>query len=381
MNRITASGLHRLMRCPGHVNLKWEKNSTTYSEIGVKIHKAIETMSSDGLSEDELRQYEYAMGVILQLTKQPSSIFFEHAYCINVNYPHAAMSIERCSLIKNREYPESPPGDIWGTSDVVVLSTSTNDAHIVDWKTGGMDIGAIADNEQLMWAAAYYYSVGRIPYIHIANTAMRSVVSYKPNAMELGLLVADVKRMYYESMSESAELNVGSACKYCPAINACAKMSSAVESFKFGAVSAKNASDAAMKVLMVEEALELAKKKLNLYVDEHGPITLPDGSLYAKKHRTVDSFSYEDMRQELEKLGVDTLEAAHKSFTKKSIKEHLGEAAAEHLFEEMRKDGTIKEIQTTSYGLKRVSSKPGRASSGDGNVRVSTDISGDRDLE
>lgn len=271
---ITASALPRLLNCPASAVLPRAENASEWADAGHEEHADLATQTLDGTLPEVLARFV------------PLHPRVEVAVAFDVATGAARLIGENIG----RNYGDLAPFEIAGSIDVLGLD---GDAVVVlDWKTGHRDVEPAATNAQLhFYALAACRALGkdrailRIVYIQrgTCDEAEVDALELADFAARLAGLHAAVARLRTATVLDTRE---GSWCRHCPSKPHCPSKKALLVQIATGEVSPpltrENARTAALRVLAAEQLVEDAKKRLNQYVTENGPLDLGDGRMYGR---------------------------------------------------------------------------------------------------
>lgn len=281
---ITASSLARLRACPSSAALPRAENHNEWADIGHDEHEVLSDFDS---LEPRLAQWV------------PPGSKAEAKFRYNVK----TGTSELIGYGGDRNYGEPHPDVIAGSCDV--LGFLDGRVVIVDWKTGFADVEPARSNAQL-----WYYALAacRTPdaiaqgingaIIRIVYTQTGYCDSYEIDSIELATYAAQLERVHAQvtarraaaARNEVLDTREGAWCKHCSSKFACpSKNALLVQIAERGtaaigdvALTAERARSLYEFLGQAEAMIKEAKKRLDTFVDEQGPIDLGDGKLYGR---------------------------------------------------------------------------------------------------
>ena len=230
--KLSASGSHRWLACPGSVRLEsqFPDQSSEYAAEGTAAHELAELMLHYKLGELNQRQYD------AQLKKHKAGEHYSqemHEYMET----YTDLVIERINTTRS-ETPDAtvllehrldfspwvPDG--FGTGDVVIISEGT--VEIIDLKYGkGIPVSAWENSQMRLYALGAYHEFS---FIYDVDTVKMTIVQPRlDNISEDTLTVEElldwaekvVKPKAQEALSDDGELVAGDHCRFCRARHTC----------------------------------------------------------------------------------------------------------------------------------------------------------------
>jgi hypothetical protein len=279
---ITMSALPRLLNCPSSAVLARAETASVYADAGHDEH-------ADLAQLDELpSQYVHLV---------PSGARSE----VKVAYDVVARTGRVIGEGDGRGYGVLGPFEIAGSIDVLGIDGDT--VVVLDWKTGYRDVDPAHRNWQL-WgyglAAARALSKRNVRAI-IVYTKSERVDTAEIGALELADFGARLARLHEmdadlrarRARGEVLDTREGSWCRHCPSKHVCpSKNGLLVQLAEKGlavigdaAMTPERARAAYEQFVRVDQIVADAKKRLDTYVTENGPIDLGNGRAYGRYHR------------------------------------------------------------------------------------------------
>lgn len=194
-----------------------------------------------------------------------------------------------------RAYGSAGPFEICGSADAV--GTDGDSVVVVDFKTGFMDVEPAATNAQLaFYALAACRALGKSEAIvRIIYTKSNRVDEATLDTFDLSAFASRLEELHRRTASlrdaykrgEVLETREGSWCKhcaskpYCPSKTALIRQMSGLQVVG-DAVTKETVSKAYEQVVRIEMLVREARKRLEVYVDENGPIDLGNGRMFGR---------------------------------------------------------------------------------------------------
>lgn len=279
---ITASSLARLRACPSSAVLARAEVHNIWADAGHDEHEILSRL-------DELPA-ELARHVPVGARAE-----------VKVAYDVSTREGRIIGEGGGRDYGTPAPFEIVGSADVIGAADGV--AIVLDWKTGFADVEPAATNSQLwFYALAACRALGcssaivRIVYTKTGRVDEHTIepldLAEFGDALELihpRIAAAQAAR----SRGEVLDTREGSWCKHCPSKHVCPSKNALL--VQFGERGLADAGDAMMtpqraraayeQVASIEQLVKDARKRLETYVDENGPIDLGNGKLYGRYAR------------------------------------------------------------------------------------------------
>lgn len=283
---ITASALSRLMNCPGSVVLPRAENASEWAERGHEEHAELAV----GVGETG-HEWEHLI---------PPGSRSEVALAFDVATRVGRILGENL----DRAYGSVRPFEIVGSADVVGVDGDT--VVVLDFKTGYADVEPAHANTQLaFYALAACRALGkqraivRIVYTkqHRVDEATLDALDLAAFADRLASLHSRVAELHAsKKRGEPVPTNEGAWCKHCASKPYCGSKTALLAQVASGGLAvigdsvmtAERARTGYEQIIRLEQLVKDAKKRLNQYVDETGPIDLGNGRMYGRFHRQGD---------------------------------------------------------------------------------------------
>lgn len=282
---ITASALPRLLACPSSFALARAENHSEWADLGNEEHEDLSDLAN---LPDDLKIYV------------PDGARSE----VKLSYDTLTDEGRVIGEGSGRDYGVVGPYAIVGSTDVI---GQVDDAVvIVDWKTGYNDVEPASTNGQLHYyalAAARALGLDRaiVRVVYTKKSAANRLDEYELDALELAgfaarlrqLFVSTAERLKQKSSGAILETREGSWCRYCPGKAHCPSKNALLVQIGSKGLAASGdshmtparAADAYREVMLVEQLVKDAKKRLETHVNEFGPIDLGDGRMYGRYQR------------------------------------------------------------------------------------------------
>lgn len=275
---ITASVLPRLLACPSSAALPRAENHNEWADAGHEAHEELAILSD-----------EHPFAHLL-----PSGARSE----VKLAYDVATRLGRIIGEGSGRYYGEIGPFEIPGSCDV--LGIEPDRVVVIDWKTGHAEVEPASSNGQLwLYALAACRALGRsAALVRVVYTQTGRVDDYEIDALEMAEFadrleklhtrVAELKAM--RSRGESLDTREGSWCKHCPSKAYCpSKRALLVQVAEKGLavigdteLTPERARAGYEQIVKLESLVRDARKRLETYVDEHGPIDLGNGRMFGR---------------------------------------------------------------------------------------------------
>lgn len=273
------------MNCIGSNVLPAAENASVYADAGHEEHAELAGQLADGTLPD------WISAVI------PAGSRSEVALA----YDTATRAGRVIGENLGRAYGTMAPFEACGSCDVVGIDGDA--VVIIDFKTGHNEVEPARTNAQLAFyataaASAFGKSSARVVLVY---TAMHRIDSAELDAFDLAefadrleaLHVRVSKAQLSRQQGEPVETREGSWCRYCPSKPFCgSKNALLVQLAEHGlaivgdsVMTPERARLAYSELQRIDQLVGDAKKRLNTYVDEHGPIDLGDGRRYGRYAR------------------------------------------------------------------------------------------------
>ncbi len=293
---ITASSLTRLRQCPSSAVLPRAENASIWADAGNEEHDRLAHWVVDRDSD--------AISDIVDadlLARLPSLVPPGARAELKLAYDVVARTARIIGEGSGRAYGDPGPFEIVGSTDVGGEDGDT--IVVIDWKTGFADVEPAATNDQLwFYATALCRALGKDrAIIRIVYTKTGRVDSYEIEWDELPSFADKLERLHVQvaariatkSRGEILETREGSWCKHCASKPYCgSKTALLVQVAEHGlavigdtTMTPDRAAAAYQQIEKVEQLVKDARKRLEAYVDEQGPIDLGGGKMYGRYHR------------------------------------------------------------------------------------------------
>ncbi len=198
----------------------------------------------------------------------------------------------------DRAYGDLGPFEIAGSTDV--LGTDGDAVVIADFKTGHRDVESAVTNPQLAFyalAAARAMKMERA-IVRIIYTKTNRCDEAELDALDLAAFANRLKQLHVrvaalqaaKQRGETAATREGPWCRYCASSSYCpSKNALLVQVASQGlailgdsTMTPVRAAQGYEQLVYIESLVRDAKKRLETYVDENGPIDLGDGRMYGR---------------------------------------------------------------------------------------------------
>lgn len=336
---ITASSLSRRLNCPGSSVLPRAENSNIWASAGREEHAEL----ADQLLAGTLPEW-----IARIMPPNPRS---EVALAFDVATRVGRIIGENL----DRSYGDVAPFEIVGSADVMGVDGDT--VVVIDFKTGHNDVESAATNPQLaFYCLAAARALGKSKAIaRIVYTRTCRVDEAMLDALDLAAFGDRLEQLHIRTAAlqeaknrgETISTHEGSWCRYCPSTPYCgAKNALLVQVAEKGlavigdtTLTPERARAGYEEIVRVEQLVKDARKRLETYVDENGPIDLGGGRMFGRY-----------VRQGNERLSGDV--------AVKAIAEVVGESAEEFCSVAIERKTTKAAIERAA---KQVGSKRGTA--------------------
>lgn len=370
----TASGLGRIAACPGSVALAKAHLSSQYADEGNVRHADAESAALDGRLDDLPPR-------VRALIEPDAQLLPEVAVAYNWRTGKARMLGRGIT----RDYPVDPDSEIPGTIDLLVINPSGR-LVVVDYK-GHEDVGEPDQNVQVMLyglAVARIYGANEVTlavsYIGAGTEDARTPV-VTVDCFDLAAYATKVTRII-----EAANAEIGKAipdvresrhCKWCPSKPYCGAKNALLVQVASGglavigdtAMTVDRAREAYREIERIEQLVKDARKRLEVYVDDNGPIDLGEGRFFGRYRRPGNEkldgdIAIDAIRSVLPDDQADTFEATaieystSKAAIERAAKEACGPGAkrgaatklARQVVEKVRELGGVTAADTFPLG-------------------------------
>jgi hypothetical protein len=277
---ITASALPRLLNCPASAALPRAETVSVWADVGHEEHAELAAMTLAGDLPPRLAEFSPP------LPRVEVKIAFD-----------VATGTARIlgDGVDDRKYGDLAPFEIAGSIDV--LGVEDDAVVVLDWKTGQRDVEPAAINGQLRFyglAAARALGLDRA-ILRIVYTQRGTCDEAEMDTLDLAGFAADLESLHgrvtmlraQAARGGALDTREGSWCRHCASKPYCPSKSALLVQIGRGdiapaSLSPEVARSACERVLAAEQLVDDAKKRLNAYVTEHGPIDLGDGKMYGR---------------------------------------------------------------------------------------------------
>jgi len=272
---ITASALTRLKNCPSSAVLPRAENYSEWADAGHEAHEELALFSEE----------------------HPFAHLLPPSPRAEVKLAYHLASRQGRALGGGGGPPRRNPGpfEIVGSCDV--LGIDRGRVVIIDWKTGWVDVDPASSNAQLwFYALAAARALGLSgAIVRIVYTQSKRCDEYEIDALELAEFASSLERLHVRvgelkrkhQTGEPLDTKEGVGFRYCsrkpsrpdktPLIRQMAGLQ-----VVGAAVTPENAASAYEQVVRVELLVKEARKRLETYVDENGPIDLGNGRMFGR---------------------------------------------------------------------------------------------------
>jgi hypothetical protein len=281
---ITGSALTRLLQCPSSAAFPKAENYSEWADAGTEEHEELahETMAGT-LSPRRAA-----------LVPPNPRVEVKLAYDV-ANRTARFLGADAA----DRNYGTPGPVDIFASTDVLGVDDQGR-VVVVDWKTGHADVEPAITNGQLWGCAlAACRALGRdTAIVRLVYTNMNDRVDeYEIDALELADFAGRLERLHIAvaakqaayKRGETLDTREGSWCKHCASKHVCpsknsllVQMSGMTTIVGDAAMTPDRAAGAYEQVVRIETLVRDARKRLETYVDEQGPIDLGGGRMYGR---------------------------------------------------------------------------------------------------
>lgn len=275
---ITASALTRLRNCPSSAVLPRAENHSEWADLGHEAHEELAIFSPD---------HPFAHLI-------PANARAE----VKLAYDVATRAGRIIGEGSGRDYGSPGPFEIVGSCDV--LGVEADRVIVIDWKSGFADVEPAATNAQLwFYALAACRALGRSSAtIRIVYTQTRRIDEHEIDALDLAEFATSLERLHTQvaerhaarKRGEIVDTHEGAWCKWCPARPHCpSKHALLVQVAEKGlavlgdaTMTPERARAGYEQLVLLEQLVRDARKRLEVYVDENGPIDLGGGRFFGR---------------------------------------------------------------------------------------------------
>ena len=278
---ITASALTRLRNCPSSAVLPRAENHNLWADVGHEAHAELAVFTD-----------EHPFAHLI-----PAGARAE----VKLAYDVALRTGRIIGEGGGRDYGAVGPFEIAGSCDV--MGAVGRQVVIIDWKTGHADVDPAVTNWQLwFYALAACRALGMdSAVIRIVYTQSGRVDEYEIDALELAEFAGSLERMHRQvgerqaarQRGEVLETREGSWCKHCTSKHVCPSKTALLVQVSTGGLAVigdtemtkERAAGAYEQIMKIEQLVKDARKRLETYVDEQGPIDLGNGKMFGRYSR------------------------------------------------------------------------------------------------
>lgn len=279
---ITASGLARLLACLGSAVLPRFENHNEWADLGNEEHDDLSDLAN---LPDELA------ALVPPGARSEVKLAFDVATGVGRIIGEGA----------GRSYGEIGPTEAAGSTDV--LGVQGDAVVIVDWKTGFADVEPAASNAQLwFYALAACRALGKDrAIVRIVYTKTGRVDEAEIDALDLASFANRLAALHpriaaakeRKARGEMVETREGAWCKHCPSKSVCPSKVGLLAQVASGGLAVigdtemtpARAAAAYEQLVRFEGMVKDARKRLETYVDEQGPLDLGNGRMYGRYQR------------------------------------------------------------------------------------------------
>lgn len=237
---LGASGASRWLNCPGSFHLSQRvrpSRPSIYAATGTIAHELIEEASKRDFT---LSRADYLSGAYevdgVEVTVDDDML---NAIEVMLEYARKRIIGQPSRLFKAevRVYPPlpiTPPVDVFGSLDLMIVDTRERWLEIIDYKHGaGVEV-EVADNAQLLFYAAGAYAALKkdAPGLKLEKIILTVVQPRLPgqppvkqweiSLLDLEFWIADVLVPGIEAtLDPDAKFNPGKHCRFCPGTASC----------------------------------------------------------------------------------------------------------------------------------------------------------------
>lgn len=276
---ITASALSRLRACPSSAALPRAENHNEWADAGHAAHEDLAQLDSP--------EHEFAHLI-------PPNARAE----VKLAYDVATRVGRIIGEGGGRDYGAPGPFEIVGSADLIGVDGDL--VIVLDWKTGHANVEPAASNAQLwFYALAACRALGKSrALVQIVYTQTGRVDEYEIDALELAEFAISLERLHSRvaeriaarQRGEILETTEGAWCKHCASKHVCPSKTALLVQIASGGLAvigdstmtADRAAGAYEQIVKVEQLVRDARKRLETYVDEQGPIDLGNGRMFGR---------------------------------------------------------------------------------------------------
>jgi CRISPR/Cas system-associated exonuclease Cas4 (RecB family) len=284
----TASALPRLLACPSSAALPKAETASEWADSGQRDHAdlARQTLTND-------------LPTALERFVPPRP-----RVEVKLAYDVATRVGRIIGEGEGRDYGTPGPFEIVGSCDVIGIDGDR--VVVVDWKTGFRDVEPAATNAQLwFYALAACRALGLdAAVVRIVYTQTGRCDEYEIDALELAEFAGKLEALHGEiakrqrlyADGKPLDTREGSWCRYCASKHACPSKTAMLAKFAdvkqgelvtlgVAVLTPERARAGYEQLVMVEQLVDAARKNLQRYVDDNGPIDLGGGKAYGRYTR------------------------------------------------------------------------------------------------
>ena len=216
--KLSASGAHRWMACPGSVNAEsnYPNKSSSFAEEGTRAHELMEACLVSGLDAAEISVDEEMADSVQIYLDYVRSILPDHLF-----------------VEKEVDFSEWIPGG-FGTADTIAIKNNT--LHIVDLKYGkGVRVDAERNPQAMLYALGAYAEYG---FLKEFTTVKIAIIQPRlDHISEWELSIVDLLKWGEQASQAAAETESPQAkripgekqCRFCKAKASCAALAAMTE--------------------------------------------------------------------------------------------------------------------------------------------------------
>ena len=293
---LGASGASRWLACPGSFHLSQRVKPappSIYAAAGSIAHELIEEAAAQDFTLDHVELFNTTRSC------DGVDVLIDHdmltAVEVMLDYARGRMTGSRLFKSEIRVYPPlpiTPPVDVFGSLDLMVVDPVERWLEIIDYKHGaGVEVDVI-DNAQLLFYAAGAHAALKqaSPGLKIEKIILTVVQPRLPgqppvkqweiSLLDLELWIADVLVPGIEKCVDiNAPFNPGAHCRFCPGTASCPALLAKAQA------AAKDEFSDGVGSLTLGEQLDLAET-LQLWIDK----TLAEGKARIEGGERVDGW-------------------------------------------------------------------------------------------